>query len=1187
MSLLPYHKVDKIKDALRQVELENLVAVFSRANEPGCLLIYNQDVPSTRVPEMAQVISLRDMPDLGLSGFDGPILGLSAIDAIRPDVLTKGPGFYAIERLFLERGRQAALHRTMRNLACYLADYLSALHGEQEGTLYRRGMTKVLQLALPALVAGQARSLVAAVPGHDLARVASGEDWHLIHDDLSQLEDLSRTGVHSMDWTVAMEEMRLFQPTLDPQAEHFLELRDIFRKAGLDEALRNTCRNLAWRCYSRTETGVPFLEAAVSLMAEAWLSAEDVEDLVAFFPDPDFARFAETGDGLRVYRQLFGAGAMNAGRPGPTWSLADLVRAGIPAKYSRFAFSLLPPLALPGREEEITWLDLGPVLWKAGQGRSLAKTLWLLVADGLRMAPADRDKLGLTADVLVDLAIRSVVLHGLDDPWQWRQGRYDQNLAGCYRTLHQAIEFHARSAKGTFAAYCDSLNLWFDCYGADTGGIRANLEEMTRLLKGFLRASQDHSNERGSLTTCQTEAERLIRIEEVVLHPFIGFSASRSPDHYAYTETDLPPTDVPRILRVASSRLESSVRLSPFLGRAWQTFLALRDERRHVQESLERDVEALLRELQRLNGNLKHHQDLLFALPHEAAILRFAYDQEIGEVEKLIGGLEASAILEIGLRNLWLDLETEPDLHFEVTNIGRVPARDIEIVLVQTGEFELLEGSSVREIGSLPSGASETFTYPVRPLLPDVTLTLNYTYRDEHDQKQEGSRPFRPEVRNLEPLPFKVKVNRYQFGRPIQEPGDFFGRRAELLDILSLLAAGGKQNVLLRGPRRMGKTSLFYMLQRALEEPDARRSFDVPPEWNPDLDRVRPVLVTLQSVAIQDDLTHIDQFFRALLEQICQALGIQQTIAQAIVANYTTRSREIGAATAIQEQLEHILGWQRPDRHVVVLLDEYDEVYRPQGRDLDIALRTVVSHEQRLTWIIASTLGLYKESKSVGSPWFNVFRIVELGQLSPGAAQRLVVVPSLKERVYWRSDAIVSLLKETGLHPAFIQLFCGKLIAYLNQERTNFVLNEAIEASANQIVEEQETAHSHFEFYWSDTNGVGKLILLIVDDSPARLKRTEIRQQVLERLEAAFGERSRRPVEDQAGNPLEWRELQFKDGMDWVEKITNAVSPDEQRRFHFTVPLFHRWLRRRRRQENLESEALDVIAAEMERDGFV
>jgi hypothetical protein len=1186
MSPLAYQKIDEIKDMLGEVELENLVAVFSQARKPGYLFVY-YDTPLTPLSPRVQVVPLSDLPDLGLSDFDGPVVGFSALDVIRPDVLTKGPSFYAIERLFLDRGLQAALHRTMRNLACYLADYLTTLPTDHEAMLYRRGVSKVLQLSLPAVAASRTGNLVAAVPGRDLHRVASGEDWRLIHDDLSQLDDLNGLDVHGRDWVVAVDEMHLFQPELDPQAEHFLELRDVFRIAGLDEALQNTCRTLAWRCYTRAETGMDFLEAAVSLMAEAWLSTQDTEDLAAFFPHSNFTHFAETGDGLRVYRRFSAREVPLANGSGLSWSLAELAKSKVPSNYSQFVLSLLPQLALSDRARDTAWLDLGPVLSKAGQGRSLAKTLWLLAADGLRMAPADRDRLGLTADVLVDLAIRSVILHSLDDPWQWRQGRYDQNLAGCYRTLHQAIEFHAPSAQGRLAAYCDSLNLWFGCYGADSEGIRTNLEEMTRLLKGFLRASQDHSNEREALTICHTEAERLIRIEEVVLHPFIGFSASRSLDHYAQAETDLPPTGVPRILRVASSRQESSGRLSPFLERAWKTFVALRDERRRVQESLERDVEALLRELQRLNGNLKHHRDLLFALPHEAAVLRFAYDQEIGEVEKLIGGLEASAILEISLRNPWLDLETEPDLHFEVTNIGRVPATDIEIVLVQTSEFELLEGSSVREIGSLPSGASETFTYPVRPLLPDVTLTLNYTYRDEHDQKQEGSRPFRPEVRNLEPLPFKVKVNRYQFGRPIQEPDDFFGRRAELLDILSLLAAGGKQNVLLRGPRRMGKTSLFYMLQRALEESNTRHSFDVPPEWDPDLDRVRPVLITLQSVAIRDDLTHIDQFFRALLEQICQALGIQPAIAQATVANYTTRSQEIGAATATQEQLEHILGRQRPGRHVVVLLDEYDEVYRPQGRELDIALRTVVSHEQRLTWIIASTLGLYKESKSVGSPWFNVFRIVELGQLSPGAAHDLVVAPSQAERVYWRADAIVSLLRETGLHPAFIQLFCGKLIAYLNQERTNFVLNEAIEASANQIVEEQETAHSHFEFYWSDTNGVGKLILLIVDDSMARLKRTEIRQQVLERLEVAFGERPRRPVEDQAGNPLEWRELQFKDGMDWVEKITNAVSPDEQRRFHFTVPLFRRWLRRRRRQENLESEALDVVRAEMERDGLV
>ena len=56
-------------------------------------------------------------------------------------------------------------------------------------------------------------------------------------------------------------------------------------------------------------------------------------------------------------------------------------------------------------------------------------------------------------------------------------------------------------------------------------------------------------------------------------------------------------------------------------------------------------------------------------------------------------------------------------------------------------------------------------------------------------------------------------------------------------------------------------------------------------------------------------------------------------------------------------------------------------------------------------------------SKSTGSPWFNVFMIVELDRLTERAARDLVEVPSQGERVYWRSDAVQSLLEETGFHP--------------------------------------------------------------------------------------------------------------------------------------------------------------------------
>jgi hypothetical protein len=991
--------------------------------------------------------------------------------------------------------------------------------------------------------------------------------------------------VSDQDWVIALEEMSLFWPASHiRQDDYFLELRDILRSAGLNTILQQTCRNLAHTCYDRAgaETGeasAAFLQAAVALMAEAWLSAEDTEDLVVFCPHCDFSHFARTGDGLRIYRRLAADGQAPLAAPGPRWALADLNRAGLPPAYSQFALSLLRLPALAG----LRWLDLGPILWKAGQARTLARTLWLLANDGLSLAPAGQAALGLTPDVLVDMTSRAMVLYGLHDPWQWRQGRSTLYLSGCYQTLQQVLDTYAGSVGGVAADYLQSLRLWYGCYDADEPGLDRNLQEMTRQLKNFLRESQDYLDQSTSLLAIgRVEARKLVEIEEAARLLLASTAPSRLLESQSDLETVLPPTGVPKVLRAASGWTAPSARLSQFFFQAWQTLLALRDERYLSQKRFERDVDALLRQLRKLAAELKQHRDLIFALPHEAVVLRFAYQQEIKYIERLAGGLENSAILEMTLHNRWLDLQAEPDLRFEVTNIGHAPARDVEIVLAP-GDFELLEGSPLREIPYLAQSAVETITYPVRPLQPEITLTLSYTYRDRHDQKQAGSRQFRPEVRSLEPLPFKVKVNRYQFGRPIQEPNDFFGRRWELFDILSLLKAGGRQNVLLRGPRRMGKTSLLYMLQRALQDPGTRRLFDVPPEWDADLDQVHPVFVTFQSVPIQSDLAHIYQFFRGLLEQTCQSLSMEPADAQAILDRYVARWPQVGAAEATREQLQAILD-RRPGQRIAILLDEYDEVYRPQGRDLDTALRVVVSAEQRLTWVIASTLGLYKESKSVGSPWFNIFLIVELERLTRSAAEELVSAPSREEQVFWRSDAVLSLLQETGRHPAFIQLFCSRLITWLNRERTNYILNETIAAIASQIVAEQETAHSHFEFYWSDTGGVGKLILLLVDESPAPLKRTEIRRRVHARLAAAFGQRPDQRVVDPAGSLVEWRDVQFKDGMEWVEKITNAISPDEQRRYRFTIPLFHRWLRRHRRREDLEKEALDAIAAEMERD---
>lgn len=1181
MACPTYHRIDKIKSALPDKSLENLVAVFSQMDGPRQLLVYNAlgfPLPDSKT---RQIVPLYELLDHDLGEFDGPVIAFSAIDVIRSVMPTKGPNFYALEDVFLERNAHAALYRTMRGLARYLTDYLDSLPAEQEQLLHHRGVSKILQLALPKILSETpVKDLVAALPPVNLQKVLDKQNWQLFYNAPSQPNDLENLNASAEDWIVALEEISLFHPSIHPRAEYFLELRDVFHQADMSDSLPSTCKNLALRCFQRSESESRFKKAAFLLMTEVWLATEDAEDLIALFPHQDFYRFAKNGDALRVYRQLAEGSQNIVGRPGPKCALQRLKQRNILPEYRHIALSLPPRFSLAENcQQEITWLELGPVLWKTGQHRALSRSLWLLAKDWLRQTPAEREALGVSPEALTGLATRAIVLCGLDNPWQWRQGRHSLYLQHCYHTLQESLERHANSAREHFAGYYRALRLWYGCYGATPDEIRRNMKRMMRQLKDFLHLTQGDKRTT-LLDDCRSNAMRLIETEEAALHLALGVRSIRSLETEVDTQRILPPAGVREALQRASARPANRKILSSFFDYAWRIFLSLRDERRQIRNR-ESPVDILLRQLRQLRADFERHKNLIFALPHEAAILGFVYDQEIQSLASQIQDLESSAILEITLKNPWLDLQAEPDLHFEVRNIGRVPATEIELVLPKNNSFELLEGSPVREITFLLSSSSKTITYPIHPLQPEVTLLLNVSYKDQHDQQKEIKRHFRPEVRSLQPMPFKAKVNRYEFGRPIQSPEDFFGRHPDLRDILSLLKAGGRQNVLLRGPRRMGKTSLLFMLKHALEEPSTRRIFGVPPDWDDDLNLVNPVFVTLQSVDLQSSVAPVYQFFRALLEQICWALSIEAKTEQAVIAQYKARAREVGATNATLEQLDILLS-RRPGHRVAVLLDEYDEIYRPEAHDLDTALRTVISVEQRMTWIIASTMGLYREAKSVGSPWFNIFRITELGRLSQSAAQDLVYAPSQDERVYWRSDAVLSLLEETGLHPAFIQLFCSKLITYLNQEESNYILNSSISTVAKQIIGEKGTASSHFEFYWSDATGVCKLILLIVDKSPVPLKRIEIRRQIFESLEKHFGQRPRKRLKNPMGNLVEWRQQQFKEGMEWADTISDAISPDEQRRYRFTVPLFHRWLQRRRQHDNLLQETLDAITVELD-----
>jgi len=118
-------------------------------------------------------------------------------------------------------------------------------------------------------------------------------------------------------------------------------------------------------------------------------------------------------------------------------------------------------------------------------------------------------------------------------------------------------------------------------------------------------------------------------------------------------------------------------------------------------------------------------------------------------------------------------------------------------------------------------------------------------------------------------------------------------------------------------------------------------------------------------------------------------------------------------------------------------------------------------------------------------------------------------------------------------------------------------------------------------------SGISQLILLSLDDLESPPTRIGIEKKVETYLQNKFDNRHMARITNNDGEISIWRDRKLEDSMSWVTDVVNTILYDKaSRTYNFSVPLFHRWLKHKRRSENLVEKALYKITMEMERDGI-
>lgn len=1187
MDTIKPEKIERIKKALHGAPLENLVAVFSHAADDALLLVYTSGAERARGAGF-ESISLEDLPRQSLDRYDGPILSFTALDLIRGDILAKGPGFYPLGKLFFERDCVSGLNRTRFNLAQFLWTIGSGAHTSNPEDWTRRMWSKTIELALPALIDNWPReNLVAIIPPGDLGEVLSGSAT-LVYAGATPavdgparcipLEQLAQVLLGPEPWIVAFEDLEYFDARLHSRSPRFMELRYFLHAPPSLVDYQATLQCLARHCLAQADERRDWRALALSLASEYWLSRPDAytDDLIAIVPDADVENYLSTGASRRYFRRLPESVSNVPDEPVINLPLDRLFHdLSVKTASTRYAQSYAVLRGWIDTNAGAQWGDLSSILWKAGHLHSIGRTGFVYARDLVKVGTGQRERHSIRLEQVADLAMRACVIHGLLNPWDWPQSRAQQHLEGAYQTLLQALDVLSTSGREPDDSCYQMLRAWF-------GSALAPPNEIERRVRAWVDAGNrfmDESREMGA-GSVQTEwleqARRLVLIGEAILDILGSGGYPGVLDRALRLEPEQRSLLIPKNLREATNPIWKLDTPSALFYKHLQNLKRVLEPLQIASQQQGR-VDERIRIMEQATDELIEACHLIFAQPHEERVLQFLYKRVLDETRERIARLKTSALLQCDLLTDNVPIHRASPVTFRLTNIGPVAARNVEATLLASETFEVRGESPMRKIGDLDTNQPQELTFTIYARVDqDLILRLMLSGHDEEQTYSFGQKEARVTVVSLDQGPFQRKSNPYIYGAPIQHSQSFYGRSAELLTILDSLVGSGQQNFVLRGPRRTGKTSLLFMLKAAIEnDREARLRFQIAPEWESRLDRMHPLSLNLQGIDLLGGRLDSTSFFAALLPRLGQAAGWKEAQTRELREQFDAL-RVYGLGQQVREVLNHFVEQLEPDHRVVILLDEFDLVSVLEDKAFLGFLRAIVQEYQRwITWILASAVGLYRDVQAYESPFFNLFKPINLGDLSFEEARRLVLTPVEYLNLQFLPEAVNAIYQITRGHPYFLQLLCSEIIQEVNREQTNYVTFELVEKVVQAIIRPGQAAEDHFHYLWDTATEMGQLVLALLNASREPLTRGELGAQV-ERAAALHG----------ALAPG-WVARQLDESCKWLAQVLEAIGTDNRERYLLRRPLFARWFAEKSKHANLLEEAqLAVLMLAQKEDAY-
>ena len=301
-------------------------------------------------------------------------------------------------------------------------------------------------------------------------------------------------------------------------------------------------------------------------------------------------------------------------------------------------------------------------------------------------------------------------------------------------------------------------------------------------------------------------------------------------------------------------------------------------------------------------------------------------------------------------------------------------------------------------------------------------------------------------------------INPFSYGKPVEDPARFIGRRREIEQVYSRLLSAFESSSIV-GERRTGKTSLL----KIMAHPDTQTKLGLDP---------KKYTFVYQDFLFLDENTTPTRFWQRVLKSIRRAISAHEEVVAEIELALKAETIDNYALDDIFTLIDD------EDLYIILLLDGFDQVTRNRNFDSDFfgGLRALAIHHN-LALITSSRQDLVQLTHSEqvrSSPFFNIFATINLRNFSEQDAMELIDKYLAGTNVIFLLSELNVIFAIAGYNPNFLQMACHHLFSAHQQglddaARRHYLADEA-----------RREMDSLFKDFWTSSSPSQQILLTVL-----------------------------------------------------------------------------------------------------------